>query len=65
LAHDNCLWCDESERINNDFALDGLDGIDHDGDGAGGELFEGLLSVDIDGREPAAETRMRVVPAND
>lgn len=47
LAHDNCLRCDESEGINDDFALDGLDGIDHYGDGAGGELFEGLLGVDI------------------
>lgn len=65
LAHDNGLWCDESEGINDDFALDGLDGVDHDGNGARGELFEGLLGVDIDGRKPATETGVRVVPAND
>lgn len=49
LAHDNSLWCDESECVNDDFTLDGLDGIDHDSDGTRCELFEGLLSVDIDG----------------
>lgn len=64
LAHDDGLWLDETEGINDDLALDGLDGVDDHGNGAGSELFKGLLSVDIDGRKPAAETRMRVVPAN-
>ena len=52
------LWVDEAEGIDDDFAFDGLDGVDDNGDGARRELFEGLLSVDIDRREPAAEARM-------
>lgn len=47
LAHDNCLRCDESEGINDDFSLDGLDGVDHNGDGTGSKLLKRLLSVDI------------------
>lgn len=65
LAHDNSLGLDESEGIDDDLAFDGLDGVNDDGDGTRRELFEGLLGVDIDGREPAAETRVRVIPAND
>jgi hypothetical protein len=42
-----------------------LDGVDDDGDGARRELFEGLLRVDVDGGEPAAEAGMGVVPADD
>lgn len=64
LAHDDGLWLDKTEGINDDLALDGLDGVDDHGNGAGSKLFKGLLSVDINGRKPAAETRMRVVPAN-
>jgi hypothetical protein len=56
---------DESEGIDDDLAFDGLDGIDNDSDSARRELFKGLLGVDIDGGEPAAETRVRVVPADD
>lgn len=52
------LWVDEAESVDDDLALDGLDGIDHDGDGTRGELLEGLLGVNVDGREPAAETWM-------
>lgn len=52
------LRVDEAEGIDDDFAFDGLNGVDDDGDGARRELFEGLLCVDIDGREPAAEARM-------
>lgn len=63
LTHHECLWIYKAEGIDDDFAFDGLDGIDDDGDGAGGELFEGLLGVDVDGGEPAAEARMGVVPA--
>ena len=55
----------EAEGVDHDFAFDGLDGVDDDGDGAGSQLFEGLLGVDVDGGEPAAETGMRVVPAYD
>lgn len=46
-------------------ALDRLNGIDDDGDGARIELLEGFLGVDIDGGEPAAEARVGMVPAND
>ena len=58
LAHHECLRVYEAEGIDDDFAFDGLDGIDDDGDGAGGELFERLLRVDVDGGEPAAEPGM-------
>lgn len=58
------MWVDEAERVDNDLALYGLDGVDDDGDGARSELFEGLLGVDVDGREPAAETWMGMVPAD-
>lgn len=57
------MWVDETEGINYYFALDGLDGIDDDSNGSRCQLFEGLLSVDIDGREPASKSRMRMVPA--
>jgi hypothetical protein len=40
------------------FALDGLDGVDDDGDGAGRELFKRLLGVYVDRGQPAAETGM-------
>lgn len=65
LTEHKCLWVDEAESINDDFALYGLNGVNDDSDGARGELFEGLLRVDIDAGEPAAEARMRVVPADD
>lgn len=59
------LGVDEAEGVNDDLALDGLDGVDDDGDGARGQLLERLLGVDIDGGKPASETRMGVVPADD
>jgi len=59
------LRVDEAEGVDDDFAFDGLDGVDDDGDGARGELLEGLLRVDVDGGEPAAEARVGVVPADD
>jgi hypothetical protein len=52
------LGVDEAESIDDDFALDGLDGVNDDGDGAGGELLERLLRVDVDRGQPAAEARM-------
>lgn len=64
LAHDDGLGLDKTESIDDDLTLDGLDGIDDDGDGTGRQLLERLLSVDIDGREPAAKTGVRVIPAN-
>ena len=65
VAHHQGLRVDESEGVDDDFAFYGLDGVDDDGDGAGGELFEGLLRVDVDGGEPAAEAGVGVVPADD
>ena len=64
LAHHEGLRGDETEGVDDNFAFDGLDGIDDYGDGAGSELLEGLLGVDIDGREPAAEAWVGMVPAN-
>ena len=64
LAHDDGLRLDETEGIDDDFTLDGLDRVHDDGDGTWRKLFEGLLGVDIDRGEPAAETGVRVVPAN-
>jgi hypothetical protein len=34
------LWIDETEGIDNDFALDRLDGIDDNSNGSRGKLFE-------------------------
>lgn len=59
------LRVDQAEGINDDLSLDGLDGIDDDGDGSWGKLLEALLGVDIDTGQPATETRMRVVPSDD
>ena len=64
LAHHKGLWVDEPEGVDDDFALDGLDRVDDDGDGAARQGFEGLLGVDVDGGEPAAEAGMGVVPAD-
>jgi hypothetical protein len=47
LAHHQELWVDESEGIDDDFALDRLDRVNDDGDGAGVQLLERLLGVDI------------------
>jgi hypothetical protein len=58
VAHHECLRVDEAEGIDDDLALYGLDGVDDNGDGAGCELLERLLRVDVDRRQPAAETGM-------
>jgi hypothetical protein len=65
LAHDNSLGLNETESINDDLALHRLDGINDNGDGAGSELLEGLLGIDIDGGKPASETGVGVIPSND
>lgn len=65
MAHHECLRIDQSESINDDFPFDRLYRIDNNSHGARCELLEGLLRVDIDGREPAAEARMRMVPTHD
>jgi len=58
------LWVDESEGIDDNFALDGLDGVNNDGNSSRSQLFEGLLCIDIDRGKPTAESRMGMVPAN-
>lgn len=40
LSEHEGLWVDEAEGIDDDLALDGLDGVDDHGDGAGSELLE-------------------------
>lgn len=65
LAHHQKLGVDKSECINYDFALDRLDGIDNNGDGARVKLLERLLRIDINRGQPTAEARMRMVPADD
>lgn len=40
LAVDQGLWVDEAEGVDHDLALDGLDWVNHNGDGAGVELLE-------------------------
>lgn len=41
-AHHDLLRADGSERVDDDFALDGLDRVNDDGDGARVQLLEGL-----------------------
>ena len=48
LSEDIGLRIDQSECVDDDFALDRLDWIDNDGDSAGRKLLERLLCVDID-----------------
>lgn len=56
---------DEAEGVDDDLALDGLDGVDDDGDGARVELLKALLGVDVDAGEPAAKAGVGMVPADD
>ncbi len=58
VTHHESLGVDEAEGIDDDFALDGLDGVNDNGDCAGRELLERLLCVDIDRGQPAAEPGM-------
>ena len=55
---------DEAEGVDDDLTPDWLDGVDNHGHALGVELFEWLLGVDIDAGEPAAETGVGVVPAD-
>jgi hypothetical protein len=43
------LRVDESESIDDNLALDGLNGINNNGNSSRCQLLEGLLCVDIDG----------------
>ena len=65
VAKDHRVGVDETEGVDDDFTFHTLNGIDYHGHGSLGQGLETLLSVDIDAREPAAETRMRVIPTDD
>lgn len=58
LSEHEGLWVNESECINNDLTLDGLNGIDDNCNSSRCQLLKGLLCIDIDGGKPAAKTRM-------
>ena len=49
LTEHKRLRVDESESIDDDLALDRLNGINNDGNSSRCQLFKGLLCVDIDG----------------
>ena len=55
---------DQTKRINDNLAFHTLNGIDHDGYCPLGQRLKTLLSVDVHARQPAAKTRMRMVPAD-
>ena len=59
------LRIDKSECVDDDLALHRLYGVDDDGNGSRRKLFEALLGVDINRRQPASESRVRVVPSDD
>jgi hypothetical protein len=56
---------DQAKGVNNNLSLNGLDRIDDNSNGSRRQPLKALLSADVDGREPAAEAWMRMVPAND
>lgn len=58
VAHHEGLRVYQAEGIDDDFALDRLNGVDNDGDSTRCKLLERLLCVDVDRRQPAAETGM-------
>ena len=58
------FWVYASECVDYNLAFNTLDRVHDNCDCAVVELLEALLSVDIHHREPAAEPRMRVVPAH-
>lgn len=64
LAHDDGLGLDESEGVDDNFTLDGLDGVNNNGNSTGRQLLERLLGVDIYGGEPASKTGVGVIPAD-
>lgn len=48
LAHDDGLGLNQSEGVDNNLALHGLDGVNDNRNSTGCKLLERLLSVDID-----------------
>ena len=65
LSHHHELRINESEAVDDDLALDGLDGVHDECDSAIAQGFEAGLGVDVGGGEPATKSGMRVVPAHD
>ena len=55
-------YFDGNEAGSTDLALDRLDRVNHDGDRPGVERLKALLRVDVDPRQPATKSRVRVVP---
>lgn len=64
LAHHEGLRVDKAEGIDDNLSFDGLYRINNDGNGARSELFEGLLGVDVDRGEPAAEAGVGMIPTH-
>ena len=64
MAEHHRVRVDESKGVDDNLALHTLNRIDDHGDGALRQRLETLLCVDIHARQPAAETRMRVIPAD-
>ncbi len=65
LTEHQRLRVNQSEGVDHNLALDRLDRIDDDGDRPRSQLLERLLRVDINRGQPAPETGMGVVPADD
>jgi hypothetical protein len=61
-AHHDLLRLNRPERVDDDLALHGLQRVDHQSHRTRVQLFERLLSRNVDSGEPAAETRVRMVP---
>eukprot|EP00635_Sarcinochrysidales_sp_CCMP3193_P012987 CAMPEP_0118920032 /NCGR_PEP_ID=MMETSP1166-20130328/18864_1 /TAXON_ID=1104430 /ORGANISM="Chrysoreinhardia sp, Strain CCMP3193" /LENGTH=156 /DNA_ID=CAMNT_0006860569 /DNA_START=967 /DNA_END=1437 /DNA_ORIENTATION=+ len=64
LAEHHELRVYQAEAINDDFPLHRLHRIDDDSNGTWVESLKALLCVDVNPRHPAAEARVRVVPAH-
>ena len=63
LTNQQQVRVDQAESINHNLTLNGLDGVNDHSHRSGGQLLERLLSVHIDRRQPAAKTRVRVIPS--
>jgi len=55
LTHHHAAWVDQPEGVDHDLSLDGLDRVDNYCHGTRVQLLEGLLCVNVDAGEPAAE----------
>lgn len=64
LSQYDGVGVNQPESINNDLSRHGLNGVDDDGHSTRLKLLEALLCVDVDAGQPAAETRMRMIPSH-